>query len=284
MKLIRVWVIVCLCSLGVAGMLAGGPAPSPSLPTRPQLDSGFHLMYELKFIEAREEIGAYEKVHPDDPVGVAAEAAAYLFEEFNVQGVLTSDFFLDDAKLLGGISGPPDKNLVAAFIVANNRARAVAQARLRTKPKDPEALLAATWADGMQADYASLIEKRQLASLSLSRRAENEAKELLKIAPDVGDAFVSIGIANYITACLPSYKRFVLWFGGIHGDRQRGMEQLQMAVQHGHYLQTLAKVMLALASEREHQSDQALGLFGDLSRDYPQNPNFTRELALLKAR
>ena len=241
-------------------------------------------MYELRFEEARAQIGAYEKVHPDDPVGVAAEAATYLFEEFNVQGVLTSEFFLDDDKLLGGISGPPDKKLVSAFIGANNRARALAQARLRTKPRDPEALLAATWADGMQADYASLIEKRQFASLSLSRRAENEAKELLKIAPDMGDAFVAIGIANYITACLPSYKRFVLWFGGIHGDRQRGMEQLQMAVKQGHYLQTLAKVMLALASEREHQPARALSLFSDLSRDYPQNANFARELAILQPR
>ncbi len=275
---------LCFCCLCVAGVLTAGPATSASLPIRPQLDVGFHLMYELRFEEARAQIGAYEKAHPDDPVGAAAEAAAYLFEELNFQGVLTSEFFLDDAKLLGGISGPSDKKLVSAFIGANNRARALAQALLRTKPRDPEALLAATWADGMQADYESLINKRQLASLSLSRRAENGAKELLKLAPDVGDAYVSIGIANYITGCLPPVKRFVLWFGGIHGDRQRGMEQLQMAVQQGHYLQTLAKVMLALASEREHQPDRALSLFSDLSRTYPQNPNFTRELAMLKAR
>jgi hypothetical protein len=263
-------------------MLAAEPATSPSVPTKLQLDVGFHLMYELRFEEARAQIGAYEKAHPDDPVGAAAEAAAYLFEEFNFQGVLTSEFFLDDAKLLGGVSGPPDKKLVSAFVGANNRARALAQARLRTKPGDLDALLAVTWVDGMQADYESLINKRQLASLSLSRRAENEAKELLKVAPDMGDAYVAIGIANYITGSLPSIKRFVLWFGGIHGDRQRGMEQLQMAVQQGHYLQTLAKVMLALASEREHQPDRALSLFSDLSRDYPQNANFARELALLQ--
>jgi hypothetical protein len=241
-------------------------------------------MYELKFEAARAQIGAYEKVHADDPVGAAAEAATYLFEEFNFQGVLTSEFFLDDDKLLGGVSGPPDKKLVSAFICANNRARVLAQARLRTKPRDLDALLAVTWTDGMQADYESLINKRQFASLSLSRRAQNEAKELLKVAPDMGDAYVAIGIANYITGCLPPVKRFVLWFGGIRGDRQRGMEQLQMAVQQGHYLQTLAKVMLALAAEREHQPDRALSLFSDLSREYPQNPNFARELAKLQAR
>jgi hypothetical protein len=83
---------------------------------------------------------------------------------------------------------------------------------------------------------------------------------------------------------MPGYKRFILWFGGIHGNRQAGMEQLQIAATRGHYLKYLAKTMLALAAERERQLDLARALFTDLNSEFPDNPVFEHELSLLKTR
>ena len=89
-------------------------------------------------------------------------------------------------------------------------------------------------------------------------------------------------MANYIIGCLPAYKHFVLRFGGVHGARVRGMDQLRMAATHGHYLQPLAKTMLALAAEREHQPQLARSLFAELSTEFPQNAVFAHELFLLQ--
>jgi hypothetical protein len=47
----------------------------------PELDAGFHLLYELKLEEARAQFEAWQKSHPADPLGSASEAAAYPFEE-----------------------------------------------------------------------------------------------------------------------------------------------------------------------------------------------------------
>ena len=44
-----------------------------------------------------------------------AEAASYLFEEFYRQGVMTSEFFLDDKKFLRGIEGKPDPERMKNF-------------------------------------------------------------------------------------------------------------------------------------------------------------------------
>jgi hypothetical protein len=249
---------------------------------KPQLEAAFRRMYELRFDEARREVSAYRREHPDDPLGAAAEAAAYLFEEFDHEGVLTSEFFLDDDKLLGGVPGQPDPLRRAAFLKANDSARSMARARVRANPEDPDGLFVLTLADGMQGDFEALIEKRQLSSLSLIRRAEKEARRLLAVQPDAYDAYMALGAANYIIGCLPGYKRFLLWFGGVRGDRQRGMEQLEVAAEHGHYLRPLAKALLALAAEREDQFDRARALFEDLSREFPANPVFARELALAK--
>jgi len=253
-----------------------------ALQTDPQLDAGFHHMYELKFDDARAEFSAYQRAHPDDPLGEAAVAASFLFEELNSKGVLTSAFFLDDKKLLGGVEGPPDAKRSAAFLEANQRARQMARARLKSNARDGAGLFVLTLTDGMEADYDALIEKRQFASLHMIRAAESDATILLTVEPNAQDAYVALGAANYIIGCLPGYKRAFLWFGGIHGDRQRGMSQMQLAAEHGQYLQPFAKALLALAALREKQPQRARTLFEDLHHEFPTNPVFTHELALLQ--
>ena len=249
-----------------------------------RIETGFHRMYELRFDEARAEILAYRSERPNDPLGAVAEAASHLFEEFDREGVLTSEFFLDDDRFLGGITGTPNPERRAAFLAANDRAREMARKRLESNPADPDGLFALTLADGMQGDFEAVIEKRQISALGSIRRAEQEAKRLLAVRADAQDAYVALGAANYIIGCLPAYKRFFLWFGGVRGDRQRGMEQLQMAADRGHYLRPLAKAFLALAAEREGQFDRALALFQDLAREFPANPVFAREAALAHTR
>lgn len=251
---------------------------SASAQSQPQLDAGFRKMYELKFAEARREFTVYEHDHPGDPLGQAALAASYLYEEFDRQGVLTSKFFLDDKKLLGGVEGPVDEARGQAFLNANQRARVMAKYRLKANPRDPDGLFGLTLADGMEADYDALIAKRQFASLHLIKEAEGDATNLLAVDPGKQDAYVALGAANYIIGCLPTYKRAFLWFGGVHGDRRRGMSQLQMAADQGHYLQPFAKVLLALAALREKQPQLARSLFDDLHREFPDNPQFAREL------
>lgn len=253
-------------------------------PASQLLDSGFRNLYELNFQGARAEFLAYQKLHPTDPLGKAAEAASYLYEQFNDKGVLTSSFFLDDSKLLGGVEGSPSKNRNATFLETNRQAHELAQERVKLDPKDASGLLGLTLTDGMESDYDALIEKKQFASLSLMRQAESEANALLKVDPEAQDAYVALGTSNYIIGCMPIYKRAFLWFGGVHGDRARGMQQLEFASMHGRYLRPFAMIMLALAAEREHQTDRAHALLTDLTREFPANPIFTRELTLLDER
>jgi hypothetical protein len=258
----------------------GQQKTEPEMRSGPSLEGAFNHMYRLKFAEARVEIAAYENLHPNDALGKAAEAASYLFEEFEQKGVLTSSFFLDDKRFLGGIEGSPEKNRNANFLEANRRAREMAQERLRNYARDPDPLLVLAMADGMESNYDALIEKKQLASLSMLKQADAEATKVLSIDPNAQDAYVSLGSANYVIGCLPSYKRAFLWFGGVHGDKQRGMQQMRSAATGGHFLRPFAKIMLALAHEREHQYKEAGTLLAELQKEFPENPHFAAELAI----
>ena len=249
----------------------------------PELEAGFHLLYQLKPAEAHVQFEAWEKSHPEDPLGSASEAAAYLFEECYRQGVLTSAFFLDDKRFLGKIPLKPDPELRAAFFVADKQAQELAQMRLGTDPDDPNALFAMSLSLGMQADYASLIDKRQLDSLKKIREADTYSKELLAVAPDAADAYLGLGTANYVIGSLPGLKKFFLGFAGIHGDKKAGIQQLEIAADRGHYLRPFAKILLALSALREKKPEIARAQFKELVAEFPENPLFANELANLTA-
>jgi hypothetical protein len=269
------------------GRKAARPSSSSSEPSpvaRLTLDNGFRDLYKLDFEGARAQFRDYQVAQPADPLGKVAEAASYLYQEFDAKGVLTSDFFLNDDRFLGGVEGNPAHNRNEDFLKANAAARSAARERLQADPRDPEALLAITMADGMESNYDSIIEKKPLAGLTYMRQAEGEAKTLLAIDPSAQDAYVALGTSNYVIGSLNGFKRAFLWFGGIHGDKNRGMDQLQHAVDNGHYLQPFAKILLALVAEREKQDDRACALLTQLAQEFPENALFARELQLADQR
>jgi hypothetical protein len=265
----------------IAG-LAREAAPdvaSPSLTTVPELRAGFDLLYEQKFEQARRGFANWESRNPDQPFGEVAVAASYLFEELSRQGVLTSDFFLNEKKFLHGIDGSPDPDRMSHFREAVARARELAAQRQKTNPRDGEALLALTLAAGMESDAESILQKKHLEGLKRMKKANGYAKELLAQYPDATDAYIAPGIANYIIGSQGGGTRFALWFGGIHGDKKLGMEQVARTAENGRYLRPFAKIILALAARREKQDALAQRLFRELSEQYPGNEVFALEYA-----
>jgi len=288
LSLTRCLICLLLCSALVAGVFDVRALPAASIQTPivalhvPELEAGFHLLYELKPEEAHKQFEAWQKSHPEDPLGSASEAAAYLFEECYRQGVLTSEFFLDDKRFLGKIPLKPDPELRAAFFAEDKQAQDLAQLRLKTNPDDANALFAMSLSLGMQADYASLIDKHQLDSLKKIREANTYSKKLLVIAPDAADAYLGLGTANYFIGSLPGIKKFFLSFAGIHGDKEAGIQQIEIAADRGHYLRPFAKILLALAALREKKPEVARVQLNDLVAEFPENPLFASELAKLK--
>ena len=69
---------------------------------------------------------------------------------------------------------------------------------------------------------------------------------LLAKHPDATDAYIALGIANYIIGSRSAGSRFVLRFDGIHGDKNIGMEQVARAAANGLYLRPFAKIILAV--------------------------------------
>jgi hypothetical protein len=247
----------------------------------PPLDHGFQLLYNLDFDQANKVFANYERNNPDDPVGPTAEAAGALFSEFHRLGVLETQFFEEDNRFENRTKLSPDPAVRAQFAAAIARAQKVAQVRLAKNSKDEPALFSMTLVNGLQADYAALVEKRNVASLHYTKVAAEWADQTLAVDPQCYDAHIATGVTKYLVGSMSAPLRWLVRLGGVSGDKQEGIKELRLVADHGHYLAPFAELLLAIAYVREHDKQHARELLASLNVQFPANPLFAKEIARL---
>ena len=280
---VRAWVIVAV--LGSSSVVApyGRAEDTSRTPPKSSLDRGFTGLYNLDFAGAQNDFAAWEKQYPADPIGPVSEAAGYLFSEFNRLGVLEAQFYENDDAFEGRPKLSPDPSLRDRFQAAISRSENLAHARLATDPKDRDALFALTLSSGLQADYAALIEKRNLLSLHFTKQASAWAQQLLAVCHDCYDALLATGFSKYIIGSMAAPVRWILRMGGLPADKQGGIADLQTTADHGHYLAPFARILLSIAYVREKDKTRAVELLSGLQREFPGNTLFPRQIAHLQS-
>jgi len=119
---------------------------------RAGLDAGYYDMYNLDFAGAHRVFGEWMKQHPDDPLGPASDAAAYLFSEFDRLGVLDVELFTVDDTFTSRGKLQADPGVRRKFEERSAQAEAMAQALLKQHPGDARALFTLTLMSGMHAN------------------------------------------------------------------------------------------------------------------------------------
>jgi hypothetical protein len=267
--------------LTAALMLSAFTVPAAAQPTL--LDQGYRHMYNLNFTEAHRAFADWEKTHPDDPMGAVSDAAAYLFAEFDRLHVLQSEFFTDDKGFLRRErSLTPDAAAKRDFQDALERAHHLASATLARVPDDENALLATLLRLGLHSDYVSLIERRNLAALSEIKQSRVIAQRLLALHPDCYDAYLAVGIENYLLSLKPLPLRWVLRLGGAQTDKRTGIERLRITADKGRYLLPYARLLLAVAALRDKDTLTARRMLAWLASEFPNNRLYREELLKLK--
>jgi hypothetical protein len=268
------WVCLLFSVLALAD--ARGAAVTP-------LERGFSGLYNLDFAGAERDFAAWGQLHPDDPLAPVSEAAGYLFSELNRLGVLEAQFYENDDAFFGRPKRSADPAVHDRFEAAIVRAENLARAKLAKDPQDRDALFGLTLSSGLQADYAALIEKRNLAGLHYTKQASVSAGRLLEICHDCYDALVATGFSKYIIGSMSAPVRWLLRLGGLPADKQGGMADLETTAEHGHYLAPFARILLSIAYVREKNKPRALELLVGLAQEFPGNTLFPREIAHLQA-
>lgn len=248
------------------------------------LEAGYRQMYDQQFDKAHESFHRWQAAHPDDPLGPASDAAAYLFSELDRLDVLRSEFFATDAGFLNMRRLHPDAAVKRRFEDALDASAALADRELAASPTDENALFATVLRMGLRADYAGLIERRYMASVSDMKEGRNVAERLLMVDPGNYDAYLAIGVENYMLSLKPAPIRWLLRAGGAQTDKFVGLRNLTMTAEKGHYLLPFARLLLAVAALRDMERDKARQGLAWLAAQFPDNRLYREELAKLQLR
>jgi len=243
-----------------------------------ELKLGYQKLYNIEFEDAHRIFQKWEASHPDDPMGPVSNAAAYLFSEFNRLKVLQLELFADDDKFESREKLVPDPKIKSEFEKELTKVDNLAKKRLAVSSRDENAMFATVLANGMRADYAAMIEKRNFAALSYVKNSRATAEELLKIHPNCYDAYLAIGVENYLLSLKSAPVRFILRIGGAQTDRDEGLQKLALTAEKGYYLAPYARLLLAVAAMRDNNHAKASELLTDLLHEFPDNDLIKKEL------
>ena len=271
----RFAVLLALCSSSFA---ADVTSPSGAL------YRGWLKMYDLRFDEAHQVFNQWKQSHSADSLGPASDAAAYLFSELARLGVLESELFTDDSRFENRTKLRPDARMKTLFDKEIAQADQLADSALQVNSADVNALFAKSLSFGLRADSASLIEKRDFAALKFTKEGRAYGERLMAIDPKAYDAYLGAGVENYLLSLKPAPLRVMLRLTGSSVDREKGVEQLRLTAQFGHYLEPFAKLLLAVAALRDDNRPRARELLSELSHRFPNNQLYVQELNRLTSK
>ena len=106
--------------------------------------------------------------------------------------------------------------------------------------------------------------------------ARKQFLRALELDPDNADATVGVGFYNYYVDTLSPIVKFLRFFMGIPGgNKEEGLRQIRVGMEHGVLLAVDARFYLARNLRTyEQQYQEALNVAEPLATRYPQNPIF----------
>src|SRR5271154_3955257 len=235
------------------------------------LNDGYYALYNLDFAAAHAHFQQWMSAHPEDPLGPASDAAAYIFNEFDRLGVLDIELFSDDNRFTSRTRPAIDPVLKQGFNDRIAQAERLANAAIQRNPKDANALYCLAVTSGMQADWASLIDRHEYGAFKYSELASKYAKQALAIDPTLYDANLAVGIENYMLSLKAAPIRWSLGRAGAGTNKAEGAPLLNPTAEQGHSLAPFARLMLAVGELRDGRTQAGKAILIGPSQEFPRS-------------
>ncbi len=238
---------------------------------------GYEALYNLDYETARARFQKMIDLAPDHPAGPQCMASSLWVQQLNQSWELKSTLYSSNAITDG--KSQVDRKQADEFRKWIRRAKQLSQARLRTNPRDVEALYFLGAAEGLEASWAGGVERKFMAAFRAGKDSVDHHREVLNIAPDFHDAELTIGLMNYIIGSLPLPTKMLAATMGVRGSKKRGLETLQRVVAEGKWARDVARVLLVDLYKREKRWDDAARVARELVVKYPRNYLFKLQVA-----
>jgi tetratricopeptide (TPR) repeat protein len=124
---------------------------------------------------------------------------------------------------------------------------------------------------GVMAGYEASTARKFFSAMRNGSRSVDAHQKVLKLKPDYYDAYLSVGMYDYVVGSLPFAYRAIATLIGIRGNKQRGITRLQTVVEKEAATADDARVLLLAVYQNEKRHADALKLLDELSAKYPRS-------------
>lgn len=222
---------------------------------REEVLAGLERLYQMDFPGADRHFAAVGERFPDHPAGAFLPA---LVPWWNL------------------LVDPDDRSHDARVMAAMDEVVARADRRLRRDRRDLDALFFKTGAFAFRARIHAYRGRWMKAALD-GRRALSSLNELHRRDPENDDLYFGLGLFDYLADVVPKQHPFLRPFALFlpHGDRRRGLDELERAATRGRFVSTEARYALyQVHFSFEKDYGKALADAQWLTRKHPDNPLF----------
>ena len=160
-----------------------------------------------------------------------------------------------------------------------------AERRYNRSRTDTEALFYLAQAHMIRATYRFTWERGMWGAARDAARAKSLSDQYLRLHPEHGDAYLTLGLYNYYADVAPTFvkvMRVLLLLPS--GSRTEGLKQLERASREGYLFAAVADGALAtIYGSMENRFEQAIPIAERYEKQYPGNPDIRLGLAQLYA-
>jgi tetratricopeptide (TPR) repeat protein len=261
-------------ALRVTPALGAVQAPKPDLDALTR--SGFEHFYSLEYDMAIRDFKQALDARPDDARTMNHLLAAVLFQQLHKYNALDTRLYAKQG-FVTSKQVPLDPAVKRQILDLADRAYQASDKRLKSSPKDLEALYDRGVTDGMRATYLVIVEHSWFAALRHALSARHDHEEVLKLKPEYSDAKTIVGAHNFVVGSLSVPMKAMAGVAGIRGDKKKGLEMLAEAARGGGETSSDARVALSLFLRREDRFEDSLQVVRELIHDHPRNFLFALE-------
>jgi hypothetical protein len=266
--------VISLCAILIAAFIAPS-ARASGIALPPEAMQALDKIYSGDPDAAIAIAHDIEQARPEHPLGYLIEGEAKWWKRYCAAceikyGILEAWKHTKDAD-------------DSAYLALTGRVTTLAEAQLaKSDTAEMHTYAGLGWALQVRV-YAIRGENRAAARAGVNGRAEMLAA--LKLDPEMADATAALGIYNYYVDTLSPLVKLLRIFMGIPGgDKQLGINQMEIGMNRGSFLAVDIRFILARSLRTYDQKyEQALTVGEPLVVRYPQNPIFLLLLGNLNA-
>jgi tetratricopeptide (TPR) repeat protein len=240
---------------------------------------GFEDIYNIDYERAEQLFQLLKKEYPQHPAPpLYLGIIAWLKELFRRQD-LDLDLFLSPSfftKATPQVMPPLERKF---FFDNMEKCRLLAQSILDRNPRNLDAIYFLGAANGILASFSITIDRSLRKAFGYGNQAYDLDHRLLVLNPNYYDAYMSVGLYQYIVGSIPWYFKWLASIAGYHGTKEEGFKYVDIAAGKGEYAKVDAKILQMVLRVYENRPRDALRDAEELHRDFPRNYIFHINIA-----